>query len=404
MSQPLSSSNRLTYSRDFLLQYQHIYKPDPTIADMVTPYVVSPRSTPLKNSFASKLMDSPHQRKKLTNEQKPRESNFPSSFKTRTMGQSQSSTTGHNENSETVPSRWSNLQSLSAGPSPFKTHKGPVPRLTLPSTSPASPRTVPNPPPPSSPERNNSIIPGSPIPHGSHTSRATSSDSLGTSPSRIRSTSDPASSLTPPADQTSPQKTSPQKMTETPSSSKKQMVTPFRSNKTTPRVGHPGSPLSGRSVTPVDDQRLVQRQKQIDYGYRTVGYVNYRIMVQKERRKPEHPRTPKRSQNCSKRSWDGQLKKWRRDLHFWDPNNLEAFKTKLNTEMAIIIALNPDLTDIVQSVYQKLEDPSLLLEDEESDTDDTDSPTTPRTARVTPSVPQKSTEPRLEKVARTLIF
>eukprot|EP01003_Olkasia_polycarbonata_P003199 NODE_1792_length_490_cov_139.757370_g1714_i0.p3 GENE.NODE_1792_length_490_cov_139.757370_g1714_i0~~NODE_1792_length_490_cov_139.757370_g1714_i0.p3 ORF type:complete len:148 (-),score=45.46 NODE_1792_length_490_cov_139.757370_g1714_i0:47-466(-) len=32
----------------------------------------------------------------------------------------------------------------------------------------------------------------------------------------------------------------------------------------------------------------------------------------------EHPATPKANQKCSKRSWDGQLKKWRRALHKWD--------------------------------------------------------------------------------------
>lgn len=32
-----------------------------------------------------------------------------------------------------------------------------------------------------------------------------------------------------------------------------------------------------------------------------------------------HPRTPDIRQVCSKRSWDGQIRKWRRLLHEYDP-------------------------------------------------------------------------------------
>lgn len=31
------------------------------------------------------------------------------------------------------------------------------------------------------------------------------------------------------------------------------------------------------------------------------------------------PRTPDKHVNCSKRSFDGQLRKWRRQLHAYDP-------------------------------------------------------------------------------------
>jgi hypothetical protein len=54
----------------------------------------------------------------------------------------------------------------------------------------------------------------------------------------------------------------------------------------------PRSPV--RPISPLDEQRLAQRQKQIDYGYRTVGYLRYRLLVAKDHRKPEHPRTPKK--------------------------------------------------------------------------------------------------------------
>jgi hypothetical protein len=35
------------------------------------------------------------------------------------------------------------------------------------------------------------------------------------------------------------------------------------------------------------------------------------------------PRTPDKNQQCSKRSWDGQVRKWRRALHQWDPVELK---------------------------------------------------------------------------------
>jgi len=54
----------------------------------------------------------------------------------------------------------------------------------------------------------------------------------------------------------------------------------------------PRSPI--RPISPLDEQRLAQRQKQIDYGYRTVGYLRYRLLVAKDHRKPDHPRTPKK--------------------------------------------------------------------------------------------------------------
>jgi len=68
-----------------------------------------------------------------------------------------------------------------------------------------------------------------------------------------------------------------------------------------------------------DDHRLSQRQKQIDYGKNTVGYENFIKLITKEKRLKEHPRTPDKYQVCSKRAWDGQVRKWRRQLHAYDP-------------------------------------------------------------------------------------
>jgi len=136
--------------------------------------------------------------------------------------------------------------------------------------------------------------------------------------------------------------------------------TPFRSP-TSPGnlIYSPSSKSPGRPISPLDEQRLAQRQKQIDYGYRTVGYLRYRLLVTKDQRKAEHPRTPKKTQSCSKRSWDGQLKKWRRDLHVWDPDNNDAFKALLNSDLVVsIIAANPELAEIVDIVREKMDNPT----------------------------------------------
>eukprot|EP01125_Pyxidicula_operculata_P005098 TRINITY_DN1866_c0_g1_i1.p1 TRINITY_DN1866_c0_g1~~TRINITY_DN1866_c0_g1_i1.p1 ORF type:complete len:636 (-),score=218.51 TRINITY_DN1866_c0_g1_i1:2526-4433(-) len=110
-----------------------------------------------------------------------------------------------------------------------------------------------------------------------------------------------------------------------------------------------------RTPSPLDDHRIAQRQKQIMYGYHTVGYLRYRLLVPKERRTADHPRTPKKEQGCSKRSWDGQLKKWRRDLHRWDPEDPIAFKAMLESDFVkSMIASSPELLSIYECVKDKI--------------------------------------------------
>ena len=67
-----------------------------------------------------------------------------------------------------------------------------------------------------------------------------------------------------------------------------------------------------------DPARLRTREKQLEYGMQTQGYLNDIAAVPKTKRKPTDPKTPNKYQGCSKRSWDGQVRKWRRDLHAWD--------------------------------------------------------------------------------------
>lgn len=67
-----------------------------------------------------------------------------------------------------------------------------------------------------------------------------------------------------------------------------------------------------------EKERLLQRQKQVDLGKRTPGYRRYLSMVPKDQRTREHPRTPNIRRKCSKRSWDGIVRRWRRALHEFD--------------------------------------------------------------------------------------
>jgi len=83
-------------------------------------------------------------------------------------------------------------------------------------------------------------------------------------------------------------------------------------------------PQKPKKVKPreTDAKRLGARQKQLNIGMNTPGF---KIMMSLKESERTHGfmRSPDIHQVCSKRSWDGQVKKWRRFLHLYDPQGIE---------------------------------------------------------------------------------
>lgn len=87
-----------------------------------------------------------------------------------------------------------------------------------------------------------------------------------------------------------------------------------------------GNPMPYRVLYEKDPAVLERRQKQIDFGKNTLGYDNYIEQVPKDERTKDHPKTPPMHLKFSRRAWDGLIKKWRIQLHQWDPEPNDSEK------------------------------------------------------------------------------
>jgi len=123
--------------------------------------------------------------------------------------------------------------------------------------------------------------------------------------------------------------------------------------------------------TESDAECLRKRQKRINFGKVTPEYERYVLAVDKRKREPYHPRTPNKFRQCSRRKFDGLIKKWRKQLHVWDENP-EALK---DFKFSIADSDEKDLTDefgctskIEGSVSYNIDDYDILdVEIEEND-------------------------------------
>jgi histone RNA hairpin-binding protein len=116
----------------------------------------------------------------------------------------------------------------------------------------------------------------------------------------------------------------------------------------------------------LDPHKIAQRQKQIDFGKNTIGYSNYIRLVpllvafsqtclfsiyayaienNRQQRTKSDPQTPDVRAKYSKRQWDGIMKKWRRQLHQWDPVTDQRPGAQLVRSTACTVAL--DLLGII---------------------------------------------------------
>lgn len=93
----------------------------------------------------------------------------------------------------------------------------------------------------------------------------------------------------------------------------------LKNKNTASKIKHKALPVRSFTIeVEADEAVLSRRQKQLDYGKNTDEYARYRKLVPLSKRRQTHPMTPPKHLKCSRRTWDGSVRVWRKKLHAWD--------------------------------------------------------------------------------------
>lgn len=139
--------------------------------------------------------------------------------------------------------------------------------------------------------------------------------------------------------------------------------------------GSPGNEHDHGKPVVLTEAQLARRQKDIDYGKNTLGYKQYLDEVPVKERKKFDPKTPNKRQPCSRRFWDNQVRRWRRDLHRFDPPSAGGVSdghspTTGSSPPSSILSTSPSssaLETASDTGYDTVQDFSQPQEDEQED-------------------------------------